>query len=271
MQRIKYPLILFFVLLSLGACGTPKHISYFQDILQDSVPQVSGQRKAKALKLQSGDRLSVIVSSKDLELANLFNLPIAASRVGANSFSASIVQNQGVSTYVVDAAGNIDFPQLGTVPVKGKDRHEIAEYIKSNIIRLGLVKDPVVVVELLNVSVSVMGEVTRPGRYAIDRDRMTVLDVLSMAGDLTIYGKRENVLLIRHEEGVQKTYHLDLRSGKQLFESPAYYVQQDDVIYVEPNKVRARQSTVNGNNVLSTSFWISVASLATSVGLLLLR
>ena len=104
---------------------------------------------------------------------------------------------------------------------------------------------------------------------AIDRDRLTVLDALSMAGDLTIYGNRYKVLVLRQEGDKQRVYGINLTSGEHLYSSPAYYLQQNDVVYVEPNEVRSRQSTVNGNNVRSTSFWISLASLLTSIGILI--
>lgn len=270
-MKILYKLFLLGGFFFLFSCGTPKHISYFQDIMRDSLQIQTSQVDAKPLVTFPGDRLSIIINSKDLELSNLFNLPVATTRIGVNNLATSLGQSQAVSTYVVAEDGSIDFPQLGRIKVAGKDRHQIAIAVKERIINAGYIKDPVVTVEILNVFVSVMGEVARPGRYAIDRDRMTVLDALSMAGDLTIYGKREHVLLIRNTTGKQETYQLDLRSGRQMFASPAFYIQQGDIIYVEPNKVRARQSTVNGNNVLSTSFWVSVASLATSVALLVFR
>ena len=108
-----------------------------------------------------------------------------------------------------------------------------------------------------------------PGRFSIDRDRLTILDALSMAGDLTIYGNRSKVMVLRQEGDVQRVYGLNLTSGEHIYSSPAYYLQQNDVVYVEPNEVKARQSTVNGNNVRSTSFWISLASLLTSVAILI--
>lgn len=110
-----------------------------------------------------------------------------------------------------------------------------------------------------------MGEVNRPGQYKISKDKVTILDALSMAGDLTIYGKREKVLVMREENGKQHVYGINLCSGNHIYSSPVYYLQQNDVVYVEPNGTRARQSTVNGNNVRSTSFWISLASLLTSI------
>ena len=123
----------------------------------------------------------------------------------------------------------------------------------------------------MNLSFAVLGEVTRPGRFRIDRDGFTILDALSLAGDLTINGQRENVILIRHEGAGDRTYTLDLTDAGKLYSSPAYYLQQGDMIYVTPNDKRIRESTINGNNVRSTAFWFSAASLATSVILLILR
>ena len=111
----------------------------------------------------------------------------------------------------------------------------------------------------------------RPGRYNIDKDHLTILDALSQAGDLTIYGKREKVLVLRNENGKQRVYGINLCSADHLYSSPVYYLQQNDVVYVEPNDTKARQSTVNGNNVRSTSFWISLASLLTTISVLIFK
>ena len=160
---------------------------------------------------------------------------------------------------------------FGAIHVAGRHREDIAELIKGLLIKENLVKDPNVTVEFMNLRISVLGEVNTPGCYSIDRDCMTVVDALSLAGDLTIYGNRTKVMVLRQEDGMQRVYGLDLTSGENVYSSPAYYLQQNDIIYVEPNKVKARQSTVNGNNVRSTSFWISLASLLTSVAILILN
>ena len=128
-----------------------------------------------------------------------------------------------------------------------------------------------VTVEYMNLTVTVLGEVANPGRFSIDKDRLTLLDALSMAGDLTIYGKRDNVSVQREEGGKQVIYKVNINSGKELYASPVYYLQQNDVIYVEPNSVRARQSTVNGNNIRSASFWMSLASLLTTIVVLFVK
>lgn len=269
-MNLRFTSLAIALLIVLTSCGAPKNIRYFQDLATDSVTIERAVVQAKGITIEPNDRVSIVLNSKDPELSNLFNLPIVSNRVGMISSPYSN-QNQAVSTYVVDTQGTIDFPVLGKVMIGGLTRHEAAGLIKGKLLEQHLVKDPVVTVEIINLFVSVMGEVAKPGRYNVDRDKLTVLDALAMAGDLTIFGKRDNVLVLRVEDGKQLTYHLDLRSGERLLHSPAFYLKQNDVVYVEPNNFRARQATVNGNNVLSTSFWISLASLATTVAVLIFR
>ena len=228
------------------------------------------------IRIQSGDQLSILVKSRDPQLTDLFNLPILSTQIGqssrySNGVTSSSGSSRGVSGYTVDKQGMIDFPVLGQLAVAGKTREEIASYIKTELIGRNLVKDPVVTVEYMNLCISVLGEVARPGRYAIDRDELSVLDAISVAGDLTIYGKRENVKILREENGKRFVYGIDLTNANQLYSSPVFNLRQNDVVYVEPNDVRARQSTVNGNNVRSTSFWISLSSLFTSVAVLIFK
>ncbi|MDO4181305.1 MAG: polysaccharide biosynthesis/export family protein [Bacteroidales bacterium] len=254
--------------LLLGACNTPKQISYFQD-LQPGESELT-VIVSEAIKVRPQDKISILVNSRDPLLADLFNLPIISRQIGTSSQSISS-NGQGISGYTVDENGMIDFPVLGLIKVEGKNRKEIAADIKEQLISKSLVKDPVVTVEFMNLCISVLGEVNDPGRYNIDREKITILDAISMAGDLTIYGKREKVLVLREEEGRQHVYGVNLCSADYIYSSPVYYLQQNDVVYVEPNNTRARQSTVNGNNVRSTSFWISLASLLTTIGVLVFK
>jgi len=217
-----------------------------------------------------GDKISVIVNSRDPELANMFNLPVLTHRIG-QPMNNAYDQSQQVSSYTVDSNGDIDFPVLGKMHVAGLKREQIAAAVKDELVEKNLVKDAVVIVEFMNMGVSVMGEVNRPGRFSIDRDYLTLLDALSMAGDLTIYGKRENVLVIRRENGMDIRYRVDLCDSESLFSSPVYYLRQNDLVYVEPNEVRARQSTVNGNNVRSASFWMSLASVLATISVLIFK
>lgn len=256
----------------LVACSTPARITYFQDLRPgESEQQVVA---ATEIKVRPGDKLSIIVNSRDPQLTQLFNLPYVTQQIGRGSTSTSSSSNatsQGVSGYTVDEEGMIDFPVLGKIEIAGKNREEIAAFIKEELLAKNLVKDPVVTVEYMNLCISVLGEVASPGRYSIDRDKVTLLDAISMAGDLTIYGKREKVLVLCEENGVQRMYGVNLCSAEHLYTSPVYYLRQNDVVYVEPNNVRARQATVNGNNVRSTSFWISLASLLTTIAVLVFK
>lgn len=253
------------------SCSAPSQVTYFQDLR----PGESEQKVVAAteIKVRPGDKLSIIVNSRDPQLTQLFNLPYVGQQIGQGAVTANNTTNssQGVSGYTVDEEGMIDFPVLGKIEIAGKNREEIAAFIKGELLAKNLVKDPVVTVEYMNLCISVLGEVTKPGRYSIDRDKVTVLDAISMAGDLTIYGKREKVLVLREEEGVQHVYGINLCSAEHLYTSPVYYLRQNDVVYVEPNNVRARQATVNGNNVRSTSFWISLASLLTTIAVLVFK
>lgn len=262
-------LILLAVVAALSSCGSSKQVVYFQDLkpgeTEIKLPEM------KAITVRPEDKISIIVNSRDPQLTDLFNLPYVSRQLGQSlrTNGITVSNNQGVSAYTVDTDGEIDFPVLGKMYVAGMKREEIAEYIKNELIKENLVKGPVVTVEFANLCISVLGEVNNPGRFSIDRDKLTVLDALSMAGDLTIYGNRSKVMVLRQEGDVQRVYGLNLTSGNHVYTSPAFYLQQNDVVYVEPNAVKARQSTVNGNNVRSTSFWISLASLLTSIGILI--
>lgn len=246
----------------LSSCATSKKIIYFQN---EQVGVEQKIEKGKYITIQPQDQLSIIVSSKDPELAAVFNLPRATISVGAQQGGLTN-QNGQVLGYTVSDNGEIDFPILGALRIQGLTRQQVATLIKNKLSE-SLVKDAVITVDFINLNFSVMGEVVRPGKYAINKDQITILEALSMAGDLTIFGQRDKVFLIRTGDS-RITYQLDLRST-DIFNSPAYYVQQNDVIYIEPNGVRANQSTVNGNTGRTVSLWISIASFLTTLGILI--
>ena len=194
----------------------------------------------------------------------LFNLPVIQRYIGSDN--PSLGSNSYLTGYTLDGNGDIDFPVLGKIHLAGMTREEAAVHIKDQLVSNNLIKDPVVTIEYMNLTVSVLGEVNKPGRYSIDKDRVTIFDALSMAGDLTIYGLREHVTVMREEN---KIYEVNLTSAEDVLSSPVFYLRQNDFIYVEPNKMRANQATVNGNSFLSSSFWVSVASLLVSLGVLI--
>lgn len=253
-------------LMSVSSCQSTHDISYFQDITTESGNTLV--QTPKDLTIKPNDEISIIVTSRDPLLSDMFNLPYVTRQLGMKEGTLS-AQNQGVLTYVVSPEGDIDFPIVGKIHVAGLTRSQIAEKIKNILIKDKLIKDPVVTVQFSSQSYLVMGEVNLPGRKNITRDRTTLLDAITAAGDLTINGLRKNVKVVRNNNGNQETYIVDLTSAESVSQSPAFYVQQDDIIYIEPNDQRKRQATVNGNTPLSYSFWVSVASLMVSVAVLI--
>lgn len=265
------------LLFVLAACTTPTQIAYFQDT--SDVQNIRLQAE-KVFRLRPEDKVNIVVNSKDHAIETLFTLTAPSQRnvLGASSAPRTTAGKNtaggGTMTsiaYTVDNEGNIDFPVLGSIHAQGMTRGELAKYIKNELIKQQLVLDPVVTVEYVNMSVSILGEVSRPGRMDITNDRYTILDAISQAGDLTINGVRDSVKVIRDENGSLKTYTVNLCSAENIASSPAYYLQQNDVVYVSPNVKRKRESTVSGNTVLTPSFWISVASLLTTITALILR
>ena len=218
----RYPLFYALCLLMTGlallsSCNASKEVVYFQDMRpgesEIKMPEV------KSILVRPEDKISIIVNSRDPQLTDLFNLPYVSRQLGQSSFTGGMTRgtSQGVSGYTVDANGEIDFPVLGKIKVAGLQREDIAKYIKQELISRNLVKDPVVTVEFMNLCISVMGEVNTPGRFSIDRDRVTILDALSMAGDLTIYGNRSKVMVMRQEGDTQRVYGVNLTSGAHVY------------------------------------------------------
>lgn len=252
----KWMLLSWVILFS--ACNSTKEVVYLQDVVP--LKQQDIERKYEVF-IHEDDLLSIMVNSKDPELALPFNMPLITYQIGSESSG-----QQRVLGYLVDTNGDIDFPILGKLHVAGLSRLELRDLIKEKLISGDYIKDPVVTVQFLNYKVSVMGEVARPGSFTITGDRITLLEALSMAGDLTIYGRRDRVAVIREENGKRTILFHDLRSS-EIFTSPCYYLQQNDIVYVEPNKAKAGQRDINQNN--SVSVWLSAVSVLAAVASLL--
>jgi len=243
-------------MVALTACTSPKEILYLQDV--DPIKEQQIEQKYEVI-IHSDDMLSIMVNCKDEELALPFNMPVVTYQVGG---TASGGASQRVLGYLVSTKGDIDFPILGTLHVEGMTRQQLTDLIKEKLIAGNYIKDPVVTVQFMNFKVSVMGEVQRPGSFNITGDRITLLEALSMAGDLTIYGRRDRVAVIREKDGKRTILYHDLRSS-EIFNSPCYYLQQNDIVYVEPNKARAGQSGINQNN--SAGVWLASISVLASI------
>ena len=245
-------------LLGLASCNpeTYKKINYLQDVSDNMTMSMKVNR---GIIIQPQDQLSIIVTSRDPKMATAFNLSVSTFYTGTelNAGGAS----QRITGYVVSNEGDINFPSLGTLHVSGLNRWELQDLIKDRLADSGLLKDAVVTVEFLNFKVSVLGEVTAPGTYSVTGDKITILQALALARDLTIYGQRDNVQVIREQNGKRQIFVMDL-TNSAIFDSPAYYLQQNDVVYVTPSKVRAGQGEINDNYFKSGSFWISLASIS---------
>lgn len=249
----------------LAGCKTQREVTYFQDLNVNS-PQLIDS--IGTVRMEPDDQISIIVSCKEPEIAALFNLVRSQQRIGTQGSGSS--SSGETSAYTIDNDGNIDFPVLGKLHVAGLTKQEVATLVKQRLVESDQVKNPVVTVEFANLAFSVLGEVSSPGKYPITRNRTTLLDAISMAGDLTITGLRDSVYVIREADGKRLAYSVDLRS-KDVFTSPVYYVKQNDVIYVRPNAMRAGQSTINENTFSSVGFWMSLGSFLMSLGVLVFK
>lgn len=245
------------LLMLLVSCNTKTYqkINYLQDVQRDTI---MGMGINEGILIQPHDMISIVVSSRSPELSAAFNLANISYQAGSESASA-ISGTYRLMGYSVDSEGYIDFPILGKIHVAGLNRWGVARKVKEQLQSSGQLKDPVVTVEFMNFKISVLGEVKNPGSYAVSGDKINILQALSLAGDMTIYGKRDNVRVVREKNGKRTVYVLDIRDS-DIFKSPAYYLQQNDEIYVEPNRVRAGQSTINENSFRSVSFWASISA-----------
>ena len=264
-QSKKLILSFFVAMFVLSSCGSTKDIAYFQNKIVDQPEMID---KHAGIVIQPKDQLSIIVSCRNPELVAMFNLPIVSYYAGSEISTG--VSQQRLSGYVVDNEGYIDFPVLGKIEVAGLTRWELAEYIKKKLIADGLLNDPMVTVEFMNFKVSVIGEVGAPGTYAIAGDKVTVLQAIGLAKDLTIFGRRDNVSVIREQNGQRVIYQINL-TDVDMFKSPAYYLQQNDVVYVEPNKNKSRQATIDDKGLRITSIAVSSGSILVSLATLLVN
>lgn len=257
---VRLSILLALLVVSAASCSTYKKINYIQDAqLDTALTMIANQ----GILIQPMDMISIVVSSRDPELARIYNLPVVTYQAGSESSVSNF--NQRLIGYSVDNDGNIQFPELGTIHVAGLNRWQLAELIREKL--SSLVKDAVVTVQFMNFKISVTGEVTSPGVFDISGDKITIFEAISLARNLTIYGRRDGVYVIREQNGSRIIYQVDLRTV-DMFNSPAYYLQQNDVVYVEPNKVRAGQSTINENNLKSVSLWVSIGSFLTTLATL---
>ena len=248
----------------LTACQSYKKVPYFQNV--EVVNEVEQQEKLYDAKIMPKDLLTIVVSCTNPELAIPFNLTVASNAGIAVSTSSYVTTQPVLQPYLVDNEGNINFPVLGELKLGGLTKRE-AEQLIIDKLKPYMKETPIVTVRMVNYKISVIGEVTRPGTFTISNEKVNLLEALAMAGDMTVYGLRDNVKLIREDaNGKQQIVTLDLNKAETIL-SPYYWLQQNDIVYVTPNKAKARNSDV-GN---STSLWFSATSILVSVVSLLVN
>lgn len=240
------------IILLCTSCGTSKwtEINYLQDIQQDSIINAA---LSKGFMIQPHDKIIIIVSSRNNAVAAQFNKPVFTTYVGTEEDALGGTHTRS-TVYTVDNEGFINFPVFGMIKVSDMTRWDVQKMLENRLKDEGLLNDANVTVLFHNIKYFVMGEVTNPGTFFTTGDKVTVLQALASAGDLTIYGRRDNVKVVREVNGTRQTYVMDLRSS-DIFDSPGYYLTQDDVVYVTPNNARATQSTASEKQMRNGNLW----------------
>jgi polysaccharide export outer membrane protein len=258
---IKRAILVLLGVCSITSCVSGKKITYFQNMEQ--LQQLAEASKT-GLSIKPNDLLTISVSAYNMEAAQPFNLTVAGVATGGGDAGLRVSGTPQLQPFLVDSDGNIEFPQLGTLKVAGMNRQELSGKLKTLISEY--VKEPIINVRIVNFQVSVLGEVNRPGTFSVPDEYLSLPKALGLAGDMSIYGMRENVLVVREENG-QKTYaYLDLTDA-EVMNSPFYYLKQNDVVYVEPNNAQKQGSGYNRNS----SVYISIASVLISLAILITR
>ncbi|HNX11693.1 MAG TPA: polysaccharide biosynthesis/export family protein [Paludibacteraceae bacterium] len=237
MKKINIILIVSTLLIFTG-CTTQKKLAYFNTVTASSAESINAQLKNERAdaRILTDDRLSITVSALDPNAVAIYNLPfVSFASPGSDQIYASPV----LQSYLVNSQGNINFPVLGEIKLEGLTLTEAGNLIKNKLAEH--VADPIVNIQFVNFRITVLGEVLRPGQFPVTNERVTILDALGLAGDMTAYGRRDNVLLTRNNNGKLEFARINLNSD-EVFKSPYFYLQQNDVIYVEPNTVKSISS-----------------------------
>lgn len=258
----------FFMLAIFFSCRTSEKVIYLQS--SDSIAyNVSGKFDASIPEpvIKIGDLLTITVNTTTPEAAMPFNLPLVPTDVMNNyDVSRTAVANYsgGLQNYVVSTDGTIVMPVIGRLQVAGLTKAKLAEKVKSTIYPKYVTEEPIILVRYSNFQVSVLGEVNKPGNFLVNHEKISIFEALAMAGDLTIYGRRDNILLVRETQNGRESVRVDLRN-ENLLNSPYYFLQQSDVLYIEPNKPKSRTSALSTAETLSISIIGTLISLSTLI------
>lgn len=256
-MKKNYFILLFAMSILFIGCSSQKDVAYFNGVNPSSADDVNkSYNKAHEAQICIGDMLSITVTGLDPTAVAPFNLPLVSyATPGTDQLYAS----PSLQTYLVDIEGNINFPVIGTIKLVGLSKSKAISLIDDKL--KTYLKNAIVTIQFMNYKITVLGEVSHPGQYSISNERVTVLDALGLAGDMTIYGKRNNVLITRENNGKLEFVRLNLGTD-EVFKSPYFYLQQNDVLYVEPNKVKS----VGSQNI---SLYLSgISTLVTTVAVI---
>lgn len=262
----------FWAILLITGCKTNQQVVYLQDAGKLITYNDSTVAQIPDATLKIGDLLTITVNSNTPEAAQPFNLPVIPSVSGMNSYNQSNVTatlggsigNGSLQNYLVDIQGNIMFPIIGKLHVADMTKTELSDYIIKQIYPRYIKDEPILTIRYANFNISVLGEVARPGVMKIDNEKISIFEAIAMAGDLTIYGKRNNVLLIREKNGKRESVRIDLRD-KRLIDSPYFFLQQNDILYIQPNNPKSRSSALSSAETLSVSIVGTLISLTSLI------
>jgi polysaccharide export outer membrane protein len=254
--KIKF-IYYFIIFIGFVNCTSRKKINYFQGALSDR--EII---KSYNPKLKCGDVISIMVMSLDDIAIKPFNLPVQNISQTIGGYTQGTPSLPG---YLIDEKGNIDFPNVGKIKLEGITRTAAVDTLKS--VLKPFLNNPTILIRILNYKITVLGDVRNPGTFSIPNERITLIEALGIAGDLNITGKRNNILVIRENEGKRTETLIDLTS-KDFFSSPVYYLQQNDIVYVEPNRAKRNTAAINTTNI---SLIVSVVSLLITLGVLLTK
>lgn len=245
-----------------SGCSGTKNIAYFQNSENVDLTQSKVLYDAR---IMPKDVLTITVSTTDDDAAVPFNMTVPTAITQGNINSTT---QPSLMSYLVDNEGNIDFPKVGKLHLGGMTKSEAEKYIYDKIKPfMSESENPIVNVRMSNYKISVLGEVNEPGMYTISNEKVTILEALALAGDMSIYGVRDNVKLVREDAQGQKSIHVLNLNDANIINSPYYYLQQNDMVYVEPNKVKAQNSSVGS----MTSLWFSATSILLSVATMVIN
>ncbi len=262
MKKFFLPIVVLTMVVLLGSCSSGKDVPYFQNIDEISL---AGSKGLYDAKIMPKDMLTITVSTTDPAAAAPFNLSVGNTVGASGQLSNGGGNLQG---YLVDNDGNINFPVIGHMHVQGMTKSQCQDMIREKLLPyMAATENPIVTVRMSSYRVTVTGEVNRPGVIPVSTEKMSIVEALAQAGDLTVYGKRDNIMLIREDEtGQKKMVRLNMNDAN-LINSPYYYLQQNDIIYVQPNSVKAKNAGIGP----STTLWFSFIGIVTSISSLLVN